>query len=117
VGAELASPPRADGGRHPHLPPFPDARVGDMERWMDEASATLPELTTFVLPGGSAGAVALHVARTVCRRAERAVVRLAASEPVADGLVAFLNRLGDLCFTMARGENARAGVADVAWKK
>jgi cob(I)alamin adenosyltransferase len=53
----------------------------------------------------------------VCRRAERAVVRLAASEPVADGLVAFLNRLGDLCFTMARGENARAGVADVAWKK
>jgi cob(I)alamin adenosyltransferase len=105
VGAELASPP------------VPDARVGDMERWMDEASATLPELTTFVLPGGSAGAVALHVARTVCRRAERAVVRLAASEPVADGLVAFLNRLGDLCFTMARGENARAGVADVAWKK
>jgi cob(I)alamin adenosyltransferase len=117
VGAGLAAPPRSDAGRHPHVPPFPSARVAEMERWMDEAERELPPLDEFVLPGGSPGAAALHLARTVCRRAERAVVRLAAHERVEDDLLPYLNRLSDLCFTLARLENRRAGVDDVTWKK
>lgn len=117
VGADLSAPPREDGGRHPHVPPFPSERIGDMERWMDVADEELPALREFVLPGGTPGAAALHVARTVCRRAERAVVRLATLEAVEDDLVPFLNRLSDLCFTFARLENARAGVPDVTWRK
>ena len=74
-------------------------------------------MTQFVLPGGTDGAAALHVARTICRRAERAVVHLATLEPVDEDLVPYLNRLSDLLFTLARLENHRAGVADVVWEK
>jgi cob(I)alamin adenosyltransferase len=84
---------------------------------MDDAERELPPLDEFVLPGGSPGAAALHLARTVCRRAERAVVRLAAHERVEADLLPYLNRLSDLCFTLARLENRRAGVDDVTWKK
>ena len=66
------------------LPELPLDRVPEMEAWMDEAEAGLPELRSFILPGGTQGAAALHLARTVCRRAERAVVRLAASEHVEE---------------------------------
>jgi cob(I)alamin adenosyltransferase len=117
VGADLSTPPREDGSRHAHLPAFPSARIAEMEGWIDEAEDELPVLKEFVLPGGSPGAAALHVARTVCRRAERAVVRLATREPVEDDLIPFLNRLSDLCFALARLENHRAGVADVVWMK
>lgn len=117
VGAILSTLPRNDDTPHPHLPPMPRGRIGDMEGWMDEAEAELPPLTQFVLPGGTAGAAALHLARTVCRRAERAVVHLATLEPVDDDVVPFLNRLSDLFFTLARLENHRAGVADVTWEK
>jgi cob(I)alamin adenosyltransferase len=117
VGAALSAPLRDDGSRHPHVPPFPTARIAEMERWMDEAEGELPPLDEFVLPGGSPGAAALHVVRTVCRRAERAVVRLATLEEIDDDLVPYLNRMSDLCFTLARLENLRAGVGDVTWKK
>ncbi len=117
VGSALAAPPREDGARHPHVPPFPSARIAEMERWMDEAEQELPPLRQFVLPGGTPGAAALHVARTVCRRAERAAVRLATLEEIDDDLVPYLNRLSDLCFTLARLENRRAGVDDVTWQK
>lgn len=117
VGAALAAPPRDDGSRHPHVPPFPSARIDQMEGWMDEAEGELPPLREFVLPGGTPGAAALHVARTVCRRAERAAVRLGAVEAIEDDLVPYLNRLSDLCFTLARLENRRAGVDDVTWRK
>lgn len=117
VGAELATPRLADGGRHRHVPPFPSARIAEMEGWMDEADAELPALSEFVLPGGTPGAAALHLARTVCRRAERAVVRLAERDEVDPDAVPFLNRLSDLCFTLARLENHRAGVPDVTWRK
>jgi cob(I)alamin adenosyltransferase len=88
-----------------------------MERWIDEMAAELPELRAFVLPGGTKGAAALHMARTVCRRAERAVVALAEAEGVRDEVLAYLNRLSDLLFTLARFENHRAGSRDVEWKK
>lgn len=117
LGAILATRPRDDDTPHPHVPPLPRGRIDDMERWMDEAEGELPPLTQFVLPGGTAGAAALHLARTVCRRAERAVVHLATLEPVDDDVVPFLNRLSDLLFTLARLENHRAGVADVTWEK
>lgn len=88
-----------------------------MEGWIDEADGELPALRAFILPGGSPGAAALHVARTVCRRAERAVVHLATREPVDEGVVVYLNRLSDLLFTFARQENARGGTGDVEWRK
>lgn len=113
IGAHLATP---EGARtHIHLPGLPEERVAEMERWIDEAEAALPELKAFILPGGSAGASALHVARTVARRAERAVVDLAAHESVEPRILIYLNRLSDLLFVFARRENARAGVAEPKW--
>ena len=87
-----------------------------METWIDDATGELPELRAFILPGGVPGAVALHQARTVCRRAERAVVSLAAGEPVPDAVVVYLNRLSDYLFTAARVANLIAGVKDVPWR-
>ncbi len=112
-----AAPPREGRPRPKGLPAMPLERVAEMERWMDEADEELAPLRAFILPGGTAGAVALHLARTVCRRAERAVVRLAREEEVEAGVVAYLNRLSDLLFTFARLENHRAGVPDVEWRK
>lgn len=117
LGAMLATPLRDDGTTHPHVPPVPSDRIADMEQWMDEAELELAPLTQFVLPGGSDGAVALHIARTVCRRAERDVVHLATLEQVDPDVVRYLNRLSDLFFTFARLENVRAGVEDVVWEK
>ncbi len=117
LGADLAAPPPSEGRKRPATPPVPEARVSEMESWIDEADAELPRLEAFVLPGGVPSAAALHLARTVCRRAERAVVRLAETEPVSASVVAYLNRLSDLLFTMARLENERAGVGDVEWRK
>jgi cob(I)alamin adenosyltransferase len=84
---------------------------------MDEAGEELAPLRAFILPGGTPGAAALHLARTVCRRAERAVVHLAGQEAVEPGIVVYLNRLSDLLFTFARLENRRAGTPDVEWQK
>ena len=117
LGADLASPPPAGGRRRPNTPSLPTGRVAEMESWMDEADAELSELRAFVLPGGTPGAAALHVCRTVCRRAERTVVRLAEAEPVSDDVVRYLNRLSDLLFALARLENHRSATPDVEWKK
>ncbi|HSM59149.1 MAG TPA: cob(I)yrinic acid a,c-diamide adenosyltransferase, partial [Longimicrobiales bacterium] len=85
LGAILATAPASDARRGPRgLPELPSARVPEMEAWIDEADAELAPLRAFILPGGAPGAAALHLARTVCRRAERAVVHLAALEPVED---------------------------------
>jgi cob(I)alamin adenosyltransferase len=93
------------------------ADVERLEALIDQLEAELEPLKTFILPGGSPSAAAFHVARTVCRRAEREVVRLASvdGESVEDASLRYLNRLSDLFFVMARHENARLGVADVAW--
>jgi len=86
-----------------------------LEGWIDEATAGAPELKQFVLPGGSELAARFHLARTVCRRAERSVVHLAGMEHVGELDVPYLNRLGDLLFAWARLANVRSGVADVPW--
>ncbi len=91
------------------------ARITALERAIDEATAELPPLTAFVLPGGAPKAAALHLARAVCRRAERAVVRLGREEAVPAEVLAYLNRLSDLLFVLARLANRRAGIPDVTW--
>src|SRR5947209_9424842 len=96
--------------------PVVEARhVDALERLMDELSAELPSLDNFILPGGSPGAAQLHVARTVCRRAERLAVALAREEAVGPFVVKYLNRLSDALFVMARYENLKRGMADVLW--
>ncbi len=117
LGSHLATPPPAEGRRQPETPSLPHDRVGEMESWIDAAEGELPPLKAFVLPGGTPGGAALHVTRTVCRRAERAVVALSARDNVDQGVVRYLNRLSDLLFAYARLENHRAGTGDVEWRK
>jgi len=90
-------------------------RVADFERMMDEADKELPALRAFVLPAGTPKAAALHLARTICRRAERSVVTLSRETEVHQLFVVYLNRLSDLLFTLARLANHRDGAGDVTW--
>jgi cob(I)alamin adenosyltransferase len=115
LGAELATPRASGAPRHAHIPPLPVERIAEMEAWMDEADRTLPQLTSFILPGGAPVGAALHVARTVCRRAEREVVQLAGSTHVDGDAIRFLNRLSDYLFVAARLANAEAGRAETQW--
>jgi cob(I)alamin adenosyltransferase len=109
LGAELATVP----GKEEKLPMARlDAADGErLEKAIDAAEIGLAALTNFVLPGGSEQAAALHLARTVCRRAERLVIALGARAE----LVVYLNRLSDLLFVLSRRENHERGVADVPW--
>lgn len=113
VGAALATPAR--GGAP--VPAVGAADIGRLEEAIDQLQAPLPLLREFILPGGTPLAAALHVARTVCRRAERRVVTLAREDPVHPDLLRYLNRLSDLLFVMARAANHRAGRPDVIWQK
>ena len=115
VGAELASPDPVAAktkliGRE---------EVAWIEQTIDKSEACLEPLRQFILPTGTRGAAALHVARGVCRRAERRVVTLrqVSPEPVGEEVVQYLNRLGDLLFVLARHVNALAGESDQAWTK
>ena len=118
LGAALATPAPEDGGRaNDHLPPLPAARVAEMEAWMDEADRELEPLREFILPGGTEAAARLHLARTVCRRAERRVVSLSRMAHLDPVIVRYLNRLSDLLFTLARLANSRGGVGDVKWRR
>jgi cob(I)alamin adenosyltransferase len=113
VGAALADP--NPGGRF-HAGVSGEL-VAAIEGFIDELEATLPALTSFILPGGTPAAAQLHLARTVCRRAERRVVALshAPGQIVPENLLIYLNRLSDLLFVLARAANHRAGVADAPW--
>lgn len=111
LGAELASPKPAAPSA------ITDAEVRVLEGIIDLYQETLPPLREFILPGGSGLSASLHLARTVCRRAERRVVSLARKETLNHEILRFLNRLSDLLFVLARVANARAGALDVTWKK
>jgi cob(I)alamin adenosyltransferase len=113
LGAELACVPGKEGKLGMKLLEAADAER--LEHAIDEAEKGLSPLKSFVLPGGSAQAAALHHARTVARRAERAVLAVT-DAPARREVVVYLNRLSDLLFVLARRESARAGVADVPWK-
>jgi len=116
LGSELATPAaRTRKASNATLPRVDSARVEELEAWIDLLDEELEPLRRFVLPGGSRMAALLHLARTVCRRAERRVVALMAQEEVEPVLGAYLNRLSDLFFTLARSANQRAGVAEVPW--
>ena len=92
-----------------------DRQIQTFEETIDLADTELPPLKAFILPGGTPKAAALHLGRTVCRRAERAVVGLAAEAPVPESFLVYLNRLSDLLFALARLANHRAGRGDVEW--
>ena len=117
LGSHLASPPLGAGEKGPDLPRLPDSRPDEMEVWIDEVEAQLTPLRAFILPGGSVGARALHLCRTVCRRAERSAVRVAGEDPGASFAVRYLNRLSDLLFVLARVENHGAGTRDIPWQQ
>jgi len=114
LGAYLASPDpaRRQKGR---VPEPREADVAEIEKAIDGFQAELAPLARFILPGGTRAAAAFHVARTVCRRAERCAVALHHAEPLEGAALRLLNRLSDLLFVMARVENRRADVADVEW--
>ena len=110
IGAELATRDAANVREQVG----PD-RVSAIEQVIDKHEATLTPLRNFILPGGTPKAAALHVARTTCRRAERAVVTLARTEQVNPIIIHYLNRLSDLLFVLARAVNTQAGRADIVW--
>lgn len=116
LGASLATPD-ASHREKAGVTGVAAADILALEALIDRLEANLEKLTTFILPGGSSSSAAFHLARTVCRRAERSVVGLLGieGESVPETSVRYLNRLSDLLFVLARHENARQGVIDVAW--
>ncbi len=116
IGARLAASNPARLVRKGTIPVLAAERIDALEGWIDALTAGLPALDAFVLPGGSPVAAQLHVARTVCRRAERGVVALLEDQPdLGEVILPYLNRLSDLLFTLARDANRRAGREDTHW--
>ncbi len=111
LGAELANA----SGKPMAIHQVDEGDIAQMEQAIDRADGELPPLKTFVLPGGCALSAELHVARCVCRRAERHLTALAERADVRPEAIRFVNRLSDLLFQLARLANHRAGVADVPW--
>jgi cob(I)alamin adenosyltransferase len=115
IGALLATPDRDKMALHLQKARIDEGRIEELEHAIDAGEAELEPLTAFIVPGGSPKAAALHVARTVCRRAERHVVRLQHQVELPPLAVIYLNRLSDLLFTLARVANRRAGAGEVTW--
>lgn len=113
VGGRLADPSHKVAERVEKMH-VGSERVLRLEQWIDQLEAELPPLRRFILPGGSGAGASLHLARTVCRRAERSIVLLGTEEVPAD-LLAYVNRLSDFLFVVARAVNRRAGVAELEW--
>jgi len=116
LGAFLATP-EATSREKAGIEDIAEAEVGVLEQAIDRFESELEPLKTFILPGGTHSAAAFHVARTVCRRAERTGVALDAESPLGGAALRYLNRLSDLLFVIARVENRRAGEPDVPWQK
>lgn len=113
LGADLATPRSVARTSVRRLEPRDAAAL---EKHIDAVQRRLKPLRNFILPGGSPVAARLHFARTVCRRAERIVVRLSRNEDIGEGITIYLNRLSDLLFVLARFANSAAGVAEIQWK-
>ena len=111
IGAHLASPGTS------RFTGVESSRIEELERGIDAMEADLVPLKSFILPGGTAAAAQLHVARTVCRRAERLVVALQDDDPATQSSIAYLNRLSDYLFVAARYANRKRGVEDVPWTR
>jgi cob(I)alamin adenosyltransferase len=113
VGSELATPPESE---YEGMIRVGAESIARLEGWMDELSADLPDLKSFVLPGGGTAAAMLHVARTVCRRSERVVTTLVRSGAAASNTARYLNRLSDLLFVQSRWIAIASGHAEVLWQ-
>jgi cob(I)alamin adenosyltransferase len=113
AGAELAT---TEPAALEKLDRIGDGDIATIESWIDRFEADLAPLRNFLLPGGTPMAAHLHVARTVCRRAERRVVALAQGGSVDGRLIRFLNRVADILFVLARWSNFRAGISDTEWR-
>jgi len=117
IGATLAAARPEAAREKGTIPELPAERILALEAWIDRLDAGLEPLDAFILPGGSPAGAQLHVARTVCRRAERAITRLLADRPdLADLIVPYVNRLSDLLFTLARSVNDVAGTSEARWE-
>ena len=114
LGAELATP--AEEFRK-GMPQVEQWHVADLEKLVEDLNKELGPLEEFILPGGSPVGAQLHMARTICRRAERFCVRLRKEEQIGEFVIPYLNRLGDALFTLARWSNKKAGVKETYWKK
>ncbi|MAE62608.1 MAG: ATP:cob(I)alamin adenosyltransferase [Planctomycetaceae bacterium] len=114
LGADLCTP--LDSQHADKITRISAAHVAELEKHIDAATQPLPELKTFVLPGGTELAARLPLARTVARRAERCLVALAQTQPIGDHVIPFVNRLSDLLFTLARRANQLAGRDDIPWQ-
>ncbi len=115
LGAMLATPDLDKMKEQLEKARISDARIAQLEQAIDDGESELEPLKAFILPGGTAKASALHVARTVCRRAERAVIHLQRDTEVPQIVIVYLNRLSDLLFVLARVANKRAGAGEVTW--
>lgn len=117
IGARLAAADPRKAAAKGLIPDLPAGRIDELETWIDELEATLPPLDSFLLPGGTRLAAQLHVARTVCRRAERAISGLLDDQPDLGALVLpYMNRLSDLLFVLARDANREAGQPEPRWR-
>lgn len=114
LGSDLATPASSQA-RHP-VPTVAPRHIAKLERLIDELNAIVGPLVNFLLPGGSPGAAQLHVARTVCRRAERCATTLARDESIGPTVLPYLNRLSDALFVMARFENHERDVDEPLWQ-
>lgn len=114
IGALLATPDQDKMRKQLEKARIDEGRIAELERAIDDCDRELEPLKAFVLPGGTPKSAALHVARTVCRRAERRVIGLE-NENIPELVVVYLNRLSDLLFSLARVANARAGAGEVTW--
>jgi cob(I)alamin adenosyltransferase len=113
IGADLATP---EGSKQEaKILRISDEQVAEVEKWIDEIDAGNAPMKSFVMPGGTELAARLHLARTICRRAERAMIHLRNSEPVSGGAIIYMNRVSDMLFAMARRANKEAGIVDVPW--
>ena len=115
IGALLATPDHDKMREQLAKARIDDERIAELERAIDAGDAELEPLRAFILPGGTPKAAALHVARTVCRRAERRVITLQRTVPLPQLAIIYLNRLSDLLFVLARVANKRAGAGEVTW--
>ena len=115
IGALLATPDHAKMREQLAKASIDDARISQLEQAIDDGEEELEPLRAFIIPGGTPKAAALHVARTVCRRAERRVITLSHGTELPAVVVVYLNRLSDLLFVLARVANRRAGAGEVSW--
>jgi cob(I)alamin adenosyltransferase len=113
LGSDLASPLKFQD--KDDFERLDESYIKNLEELIDRFEEKLPELTEFILPGGSKGSAHLHLSRTICRRAERSAVELSANEDIGSFVVKYLNRLSDLLFVLSRFENSSNDTADITW--